>query len=167
MSDDEVYQMARHYYLEDIDPKELQIIYQPNQVVSNTHIELSEEEKAQAKERALKEYKDKCIKAEEERARKEEEKAQKKAEQLPKRKKSKKPRGKLKKQILIILKVDCLIFCRRTNAWVKKATVNYEGLSSKKYEEVYLDYSKSKPPLTSKQKKSYFRLGRKRKKLFR
>lgn len=35
----------------------------------------------------------------------------------------------------------------------KKATVNYEGLSSKKYEEVYLDYSKSKPPLTSKQKK--------------
>lgn len=86
LSDDEVYQMARHYYLEDIDPKELQIIYQPNQVVSNTHIELSEEEKAQAKERALKEYKDKCIKAEEERARKEEEKAQKKAEAAAKKK---------------------------------------------------------------------------------
>ena len=84
--DEEVYQMARHYYLEDIDPKDLQLVYQPNRVVTNTHIELSEEEKAQAKEQALKEYKEKCIKEEEERVKKEEEKARKKAENAAKKK---------------------------------------------------------------------------------
>ena len=86
LADDEVYQMARHYYLEDIDSKELQVIYQPNRVVTNTHIELSEEEKAQAKDQALKEYKEKCIKDEEERAKKAEEKARKKAEAEAKKK---------------------------------------------------------------------------------
>lgn len=86
VADDEVYQMARHYYLEDIDPKELQTIYQPNQVVSNAHVELTDEEKAQAKEQALREYKNKCIQAEEERAKKEEEKARKKAEAIAKKK---------------------------------------------------------------------------------
>ena len=131
LSDDEVYQMARHYYLEDIDPKELQIIYQPNQVVSNTHIELSEEEKAQAKERALKEYKDKCIKAEEERARKEEEKAQKKAEAAAKKKEEQEAKRKAEEANPNYFKGGLFDFCRRTNAWVKKATVNYEGLSSK------------------------------------
>ncbi len=97
LADDEVYQMARHYYLEDIDPKDLQVTYQPNQVVTNAHVELSEEEKAQAKEQALKEYKDKCLKeeeakkkAEEERIKKEQEKeaekARKKAEAEAKKK---------------------------------------------------------------------------------
>lgn len=86
LADDEVYQMARHYYLEEIDPKELQVAYQPNRVVTNTHIELSEEEKAAAKAQALQEYKDKCIKDEEERVKKEEEKARKKAENAAKKK---------------------------------------------------------------------------------
>ncbi len=93
LADDEVYQMARHYYLEEIDPKELQIAYEPNRVISNHHVDLSEEEKAQAKEQALKEYKEKCLReeetkkrAEEERIQKEEEKARKKAEAAAKKK---------------------------------------------------------------------------------
>ncbi len=97
LADDEVFQMARHYYLEEIDPKDLQVQYQPNRVVTNEHVELSEEEKAQvqaqAKEQVLKEYKEKCIKeeqarikAEEERTKKEEEKARKRAEAAAKKK---------------------------------------------------------------------------------
>ncbi len=86
LADDEVFQMARHYYLEEIDPKDLQVTYQANRVVTNAHVELTEEEKAQAKEQALKEYKENCIKAEEARIQKEEEKARKKAEAAAKKK---------------------------------------------------------------------------------
>ena len=52
-ADDEIYQMARHYYEEDI-----QGDFKSNsgQVVVNHVVELSEEEKAKAKERAVKEY---------------------------------------------------------------------------------------------------------------
>lgn len=62
LDNNEVYQLARHYYLEEIDAKDLQVTYQPNRVISNKHIDvvITEEEKAKAKEEALNEYKRKC-----------------------------------------------------------------------------------------------------------
>lgn len=78
MADEEVYQLARHYYLEEISANDLQIVYEPNRVVTNTHVELSEEEKAKAKEEAIKKYQEECIKKEKERIAKSEEKKKKK-----------------------------------------------------------------------------------------
>ena len=51
--DDEIFQMARHYFLEE---KGLIKCTAPSKVVVNHTIELSEEDKNKAKEKALKEY---------------------------------------------------------------------------------------------------------------
>ena len=59
MADEEVYQLTRHYYLEEISPNDLQVKYEPNRVITNTHIELSEKEKAEANRKKKEEEKKK------------------------------------------------------------------------------------------------------------
>ena len=85
MADEEVYQLARHYYLEEISPNDLQVKYEPNRVITNTHIELSEKEKAEAKEQALKEYKEECLQKEKDRIAKAEANRKKKEEEKKKK----------------------------------------------------------------------------------
>ena len=53
-ADDEIFGMAVHFYDEDIDKKECQPV--DCNVVINRHVELTEEEKAEARENARKEY---------------------------------------------------------------------------------------------------------------
>ena len=67
-ADDEIYQMARHYYQEEIDKNDLTPVN--GKVVVNHQVELSEDDKKKAYEQALKEYKDKVIKEEENKAKK-------------------------------------------------------------------------------------------------
>lgn len=80
-ADEEIYQLARHYYLEDIKPGEIKA--SSGNVVVNHQIELSDEEKKAAHDRAVAEY-EAQVKAElEKEARKKieaEEKAKAKAE---------------------------------------------------------------------------------------
>ena len=74
-ADDEIYSMAVHYYDED-DLGEIKAT--TGRVVVNHHIELSEEEKKAARERAIAKYEEDCIaeqKAKEERAAERAEKA--------------------------------------------------------------------------------------------
>lgn len=85
MADEEVYQLARHYYLEEISPNDLQVKYEPNRVITNTHVELSEKEKAEAKEQALKEYREECLQKEKERIAKAEANRKKKEEEKKKK----------------------------------------------------------------------------------
>lgn len=81
LTDDEVYGMAVHYYDED------SIIINPAsaQVVSNHFAELTDEDKAEARAQALKEYEAECkaalAKEEQERRRKEDERRKKAAEE--------------------------------------------------------------------------------------
>ena len=77
-ADDEIYQMARHYYQEEIKADELKAV--SGQVVVNHKIELTEEDKKKAYEKALEEYKAKCLKEQENKAKKEAEAENKKAE---------------------------------------------------------------------------------------
>ena len=93
VSDSEVYQMARHYYLEEIGPEELKVQYQPNLVKVNKDIEveITEEEKVKAKEKALKEYQAKVIAEEKKKAEKEKIKTEKKEIQS-------KPKSKVKQK---------------------------------------------------------------------
>ena len=72
--DDEIYQMARHYYLEGIKGVKGSA---PNKVVVNHTIELSDEDKNKAKENALKEYEKEQLNLLKKQKQKEEEKQQK------------------------------------------------------------------------------------------
>lgn len=67
LSDDEVYQMARHYFLEEINPDDLKMTYQPNQVITNSKIELTDVEREELRKKAIEEYKSKCVMEEKER----------------------------------------------------------------------------------------------------
>ena len=77
-TDDEIFGMAKHFY----DEKELK---DPGsiraKVVVNHHVDLSEEEKAQAKEKALKEYQEAERKKLEQKAKADKERAAKREEQ--------------------------------------------------------------------------------------
>lgn len=77
-ADDEIYQMARHYYQEEIDKNDLTHVN--GKVVVNHRVELSEEDKKKAYEQALNEYKAKCIKEEENKAKKAQEQLKKQQE---------------------------------------------------------------------------------------
>lgn len=68
-TDDEVYGMAVHYYDED-DIKDIKPI--DCRVVVNHVVELTEEEKAEARKKAIEDYKLKCVREEEAAARKRE-----------------------------------------------------------------------------------------------
>ena len=72
--DDEIFQMARHYFLEE---KGLIKCTAPSKVVVNHTIELSEEDKNKAKEKALKEYEKEQLNLLKKQQQKEEEKQQK------------------------------------------------------------------------------------------
>ncbi len=77
-NDDEVYKMARDYYVDDIDKKDIAKV--SGSVVVNHTIELTEKEKEQAREKALEEYKQQEIKRLENERKKEEERIKKQQE---------------------------------------------------------------------------------------
>ena len=72
--DDEIYQMARHYFLEEIKGVKGN---PPSKVIVNHTIELSDEEKNKAKEKALKEYEKEQLENLKKQQKKKEEKEQK------------------------------------------------------------------------------------------
>ena len=72
--DDEIYQMARHYFLEEKGPIKCTA---PSKVVVNHTVELSKEEQNKAKENALKEYERQQLEILKKQKQKEEEKQQK------------------------------------------------------------------------------------------
>lgn len=94
-ADDEVFKMARDYYVDEIDPENLKPVN--GKVVVNHHIELTEEEKEKARLKAIEEYKEQEIKrmkaekeAEEKRIQKEQEKERLKEEARIKKEEEKK-----------------------------------------------------------------------------
>lgn len=56
LDDSEVFQMARHYYLEDIKPADLQTVYKPDLVKTTASVEFTEEELKEIKQRAIDNY---------------------------------------------------------------------------------------------------------------
>lgn len=81
LTDDEVYQLARHYYLEDIKESDTNNI--SCKVVVNHDIILSEEEKKQAKANAIKRYENECLEKEIKKRAKQAEKQKSKEKDLP------------------------------------------------------------------------------------
>lgn len=74
-ADEEIYKMARDYYVDDIDKKDLKTV--SGTVVVNHQVELTEEEKEKARAEALKKYQDEEYKALKKKAKAEEEKSKK------------------------------------------------------------------------------------------
>ena len=86
-ADEEVYKMARDYYVDDVDKKDLTPV--GGNVVVNHQVELTEEEKAKAREEAIKKYQDEEYKALKKKAKAEEEKSKKAIEKAKEEKQKK------------------------------------------------------------------------------
>lgn len=96
ISDDVVYQWARHYYLEEIKPDELKAVAggASNSVPTTQAIELTEEQKKEATEKAMKRFEEQQIQQLKEKALKEA--AKKKADEEKRKQKEKEEMEKAK-----------------------------------------------------------------------